>query len=138
MSKITRFSRISIFGSSLSASTVAQPEYSSDYIVDRSHFCPVAEAIASQKVSPYSATEQKLYFDFPDGKDTGVKLPVVRMHDVKDLAEISVAVRNETQNVKNTYNKELQAKKDKDYFNSLTSSSTVTATPSAPSAPSKE
>lgn len=134
---ITRFNRISIFGSTLNKKVkIKKPVYSEEYIIDRSHFCPVSEALASQKLSPFTASESELCFDFPDGRDNGMRLPAVRLHDVKDLAEVSVALRSETQIVENIYQSELVKAQDKEFYESLKNSSHIVPSSSASSAPS--
>lgn len=134
---ITRFKRISVFGSKLNDVKPLEPVYSEDYIIDRSHFCPVSEALASQKLSPFSGAVASVLFDFPDGRDNGMRLPAVRLHNVKDLAEVSVALRSETETVRQTYQSELSKAKDKEFYDSLKKESlTISAASSAPSAPS--
>lgn len=133
---LTRFNRISIFGSKLKSVEPVEPVYSDDYIIDRSHFCPVSEALASQKLSPFSPADSALLFDFPDGRDNGMRLPAVRLHNVKDLAEFSVALRSETETARQTYKSELLKAQDKEFYDSLKKSSQTVSTSPAPSAPS--
>lgn len=86
-----------------------------DYIVDDSHFVPMAEAVKNLKDSAVATSDviAKSY-DFVDGKDTGIKVPVDRLHDVKDIAELSVAVRNRSKDLnksleQESYNSKIQS-----------------------------
>lgn len=66
-------------------------------IADMSTFIPNSELM--RKASREGAMGKGLY-DFPNGKDNGMKVPVARMKGA-DIAEISEAVKEEQGKVKN-------------------------------------
>lgn len=61
----------------------------SPYVVDDSNFVPISEAIKQLSNQGLSNIETNSYYDFVDGRDTGIKVPINRTHDGKDIAEIS-------------------------------------------------
>lgn len=121
--KITRFFGISIFGSKLVDKTLKYDDIDSPYIVDKSKFCPMHEALSQLNANSALSSGDLAYYDFKDGKDTGAHIPVQRLHDVKDLAEMSVELRKMNNDLLDTYKKELQVAKDKDFIQSLVSGS---------------
>lgn len=66
-----------------------------DYIVDDSDFIPISEAIKNIHDNSIGADEINIYYDLPNGKDDGRKIPVNRRHDIKDVTEISEAILEE-------------------------------------------
>lgn len=67
-----------------------------EYCVDRSHFQPISEAV-KQLTAGQSAGGilPDVYYDFPNGRDTGMRVPVDRLHGISDITEISTAVREQ-------------------------------------------
>lgn len=93
MSKIMRLSGYNIQTKN-SVVEYKLPTYESGaYLVDDSSFCPMSEAVKQlSRTAPISADEQQMYYDFPDGKDNGMKVPVQRMPNVSDITEISNSI----------------------------------------------
>lgn len=58
-------------------------------LVDRSHFVPTVDLTAN---TGNLTASDRVYYDFPDGKDTGLKVP--RIIRGKDIAEVIVDARN--------------------------------------------
>lgn len=76
-------------------------------LVDRSHFVPTVDLTAN---TGNITVGDRAYFDFPDGKDTGLKTP--RISRGKDIAEIIVEARNSKMDVDKAI---ADAKSEKDY-----------------------
>lgn len=63
-------------------------------IVDRSAFVPTSEALKALKSGAVSPAIVQGFYDFPNGRDNGMKVPVDRSaRYTGDIAEMSVAVR---------------------------------------------
>lgn len=62
-----------------------------DSITDDSFFVPTAEALKTAS-GVLSEDEVRTYYDFPDGKDTGMVPPLARRKGV-DMAELSQDIR---------------------------------------------
>lgn len=76
-------------------------------LADRSHFVPTVDLTANTG----NITEgDRAYYDFPDGKDTGLKVP--RISRGKDIAEIIVEARECKSDVDKAIS---DAKSEKDY-----------------------
>lgn len=86
---------------------------SGEYVVDDSHFVPMSEAIHQLGVNASASNNAGLY-DFPDGKDTGIPLPISRKKGVT-LAEISMAINesnvkiSDAAKAQETYSKKIQS-----------------------------
>lgn len=93
---------------------VEQPEKDyGDYVVDDSSFVPMSEAVKRVTAGALSADQLKSMYDFSDGKDTGVKIPVDRSHRFSgDIAEVSELAHQAADDVKASLSK---AKDDYDY-----------------------
>lgn len=61
-------------------------------ITDKSHFIPMAESVKRLSVGPVSSDTIAVMYDFPDGKDTGMNVPIARKKGV-DIAEVSNEIR---------------------------------------------
>lgn len=59
------------------------------YIVDDSNFIPMSEAVKQLTSNVVSDSVNQQYYDFPDGKDTGISIPATRTKNCKDIAELS-------------------------------------------------
>lgn len=59
------------------------------YVVDDSCFIPTSEAIKQLGANSGAQTNLKQYYDFPDGEDNGMSVPITRTKSGKDIAEIS-------------------------------------------------
>lgn len=76
------------------------PEYvTGKYISDKSHFTPVSELAKSVVGQSIGKTDLARY-DFADGTDNGMTLPVARRRP--ELAELSVDVKRQQSKVKET------------------------------------
>lgn len=74
------------------------PEYvTGSYISDKSHFTPVSELAKSVVGQSIGKTDLARY-DFADGTDNGMAVPVARRRP--ELAEISVDIRRQQAEVK--------------------------------------
>lgn len=69
------------------------------YISDKSHFTPVSELAKSVVGQSIGKTDLSRY-DFADGTDNGMTLPVARRRP--ELAELSVDVKRQQAKVKDT------------------------------------
>lgn len=88
------------------------------YIVDDSCFCPMSEAIKQlSKVSPMTSDEIEMVYDFPNGKDTGKKVPVQRMPYSSDITEISNSIMEDINEITEKTIKAQKAVKAKADFN---------------------
>lgn len=115
--KIKRFQTInSLLGSKVVDYEI--PSYvKGKYIVDKSHFVPVAE-LAKSVVGQSIGKSDLSRYDFADGKDNGMSVPVARRRP--ELAEMSVDVRNQQKAVSE---KVEAAKRYSEYRKSVSSSS---------------
>ena len=76
-------------------------------LVDRSHFVPTVDLTAN---TGSITAGDRAYYDFPDGKDTGLKVP--RFARGKDIAEVIVEAREAKMDLDDSI---AEAKADKDY-----------------------
>lgn len=84
-----------------------------EYVVDDSSFFPMSEAVKRVTGGTLSSDQVKSMFDFKDGKDSGVKIPVDRSHRFSgDIAEVSELAHQAANDVKASLSK---AKDDYDY-----------------------
>lgn len=61
----------------------------SEYVVDDSCFIPMSEAIKQLGSNNIGSNDIKNFYDFPDGQDNGMEIPITRTKNGKDIAEIS-------------------------------------------------
>lgn len=115
---MTRFKTISFFPSDMTivdvdADLCASKDFG-DYVVDDSHFVPMSEAVKRVTGGTLSEAEIKTMYDFPNGKDTGEKVPVDRTHRMMngDIAEMSVEYKNAQRQAKESID---QAKEDYEF-----------------------
>ena len=66
----------------------------SDYVVDDSNFIPMSEAVKQLGTAQQSGDSLKSHYDFADGVDTGIEIPITRTKNGKDIAEISTDIMN--------------------------------------------
>lgn len=96
----------------------------SEYIVDDSSFVPMKEAIKQLSAIGSSSDSLKPYYDFKDGKDTGIEVPITRTKNGKDIAEISSHIMEKVGEI--TEDIELQKKSNKrkaDYMEQIKNAS---------------
>lgn len=99
------------------------PKYESgDYVVDDSCFIPMSEAIKQLSSNGGSSASDTLLYDFKDGKDNGMSVPATRTKQIKDIAEISTHISEQTE-IMSEKIKESKAhyKKVQDFENALAS-----------------
>lgn len=106
-----RFNTISFFPDDMecvavNADLCASKDYG-DYVVDDSHFVPMSEAVKRVTGGTLSEAEVKAMYDFPDGRDTGAKVPVDRTHRMMngDIAEMSVEYKYAQKQAKESLDK---------------------------------
>ncbi|QCS36759.1 hypothetical protein [Tortoise microvirus 2] len=68
------------------------PEEYDPSVTDKSYFIPLSESVKTVNPSVLSASEIESSFDFKDGVDSGMKIPVDRYKGL-DLAEVSQHTR---------------------------------------------
>lgn len=84
-------------------------------VADDSYFIPNSQAVARLSGGkPYSSDEVKMAYDFPDGKDTGLK--VTNRKKGRDLAEISTDIRIQQQELKKEVNSFIDSYKREVYL----------------------
>lgn len=60
----------------------------SEYVIDDSCFVPMSEAVKQLGLNPnYTGSNNKTMYDFPDGKDSGIEIPINRTKNGKDIAD---------------------------------------------------
>ena len=95
---------------------------SSEFVVDDSNFIPMSEAVKQLGSNNIGTDVKNNYYDFPDGKDTGISVPITRTKDGKDLAEISSDIMNKVNDMSNKLAAEREyQKKVKDFNDSVNS-----------------
>ena len=85
----------------------------SDYIVDDSSFVPMKEAIKQLSAVGVSSDSLKPYYDFQDGEDTGIEIPITRTKNGKDIAEISSHIMEQVDELSDKVNKAKEFEKFK-------------------------
>lgn len=68
-----------------------------DSITDKSAWRPDSATLES-RTRDYTFEETNMLYDFPDGKDNGMKVPVSRIKGL-DIAELSEAIKEEQKDV---------------------------------------
>lgn len=89
MRMVKRLTTVSLVDKSVSTDYVLPLYKTGDYVVDDSGFQPMSEAVKQlSKTAPLTSDQIAAAYDFPDGKDTGMKVPVERMPRTSDIVEI--------------------------------------------------
>lgn len=74
------------------------PKYKSGpYVVDDSCFIPMSEAIKQLGANGSGGSDETLLYDFPNGHDNGMAVPATRTKNIKDIAEISTHISEQTE-----------------------------------------
>ena len=82
-----------------------------DSLTDKSHFIPMSESVKRIKgMAPISGDTIKQMYDFPNGRDNGSQLPVGRKIG-HDIAELSTAIRQDSEYAKKELAKGAKNKK---------------------------
>lgn len=117
-----RFKSISIFGSTLEEVKIPTWNKPTKRFVDDSHFIPMSEAVKQlSKTSPLSNGVIETIYDFPDGKDTGMKPPVARLRP--DLAVLSQTVREQNKAHEKALKKAVEKATDERFYQELANTS---------------
>lgn len=87
------------------------------FIVDDSCFIPMSEAVKQLGVSGGAVDESQLHYDFADGNDTGIPIPISRQKNVKDIAEISSAIMDDVNKVTETLEETRKMQRKNKEFN---------------------
>lgn len=109
------------------------PQKVGPYVVDDSNFVPVSEAIKQlNKVAPLTDEEIKAAYDFPDGKDNGMSIPINRKNNIAlDVAEVSSSIMAKTEELSNKIAEEKnKAQRKADFEKRLSAIKTDSPTPS--------
>ncbi|QCS36790.1 hypothetical protein [Tortoise microvirus 104] len=87
-------------------------------IVDKSLFVPVSQQLKGLQNHGMTQDDMRNY-DFIDGKDTGDKIPITRTKGL-DMAELSTAIRDEQNSIKDAIDKAVQKEKARQALKSET------------------
>lgn len=97
MRMVKRLTTVSLVDKSVSTDYVLPLYKTGDYVVDDSGFQPMSEAVKQlSKTAPLTSDQIAAAYDFPDGKDTGMKVPVERMPRTSDIVEIVSGMQQES------------------------------------------
>lgn len=100
MRMVKRLTTVSLVDKSVSTDYVLPLYKNGDYVVDDSGFQPMSEAVKQlSKTAPLTSDQIAAAYDFPDGKDTGMKVPVERMPRTSDIVEIVSGMQQEAAEV---------------------------------------
>lgn len=105
-------------------------------VTDKTNYVSDSEAIKRltlQGSQPLTNPQLQAFYDFTDGKDTGMKLPITRLKGV-DIAEVSTEIKKETENIKDALEKE---QKKKALYDSLKDSTAASDSLSKNTVPSE-
>lgn len=92
------------------------------FIVDDSNFIPMSEAIKQLGVNGAGADDGTLAYDFIDGNDNGMPVPISRRKDIRDIAEISSEIMADVDKAAKTIEEvKTVQKKQKDFEKALAS-----------------
>lgn len=115
MSKVSRLDTLNHAIGNSEYSLPVTPD--SEYIVDDSSFVPMKEAIKQLSAVGSSSDSLKPYYDFQDGKDTGIEIPITRTKDGKDIAEISSHIMEKVGELTEDIESQKRSIKQKEEFN---------------------
>lgn len=118
-----RFKNISLFGSSL-YDYEPPKQKNGPFIVDDSSFIPMSEAVKQlSRTNPLGTGYIEGAYDFPDGIDTGMHVPVARMRP--ELPELSQEAYAQNKQLRKDVAKAQKIAKDKQFYEQLKQSHTV-------------
>lgn len=84
------------------------------YCIDDSKFCPTAEALKNINGTPLTDEQIANSYDFPNGKDNGMSLPIGRGR-FNDITELASEVQKNNANLSNSFNEFKEETKRKEY-----------------------
>lgn len=97
------------------------------YVVDDSNFVPMAEAVRQLGANNVGSVDVKSCYDFVDGADNGMEIPLGRRKDCKDIAEISANIMKQveetTEHIRNEKDYQNRKKSFEKSLNSIKSDS---------------
>lgn len=100
MRMVKRLTTVSLVDKSVSTDYVLPVYKTGNYVVDDSGFQPMSEAVKQlSRTAPLSSDQIAAAYDFPDGRDTGMKVPVERMPRTSDIVEIVSGMQQEAAEV---------------------------------------
>lgn len=82
------------------------------YMIDDSKFCPTSEALKNINGAPLTDKQIAASYDFPDGKDNGMSLPIGRGR-FNDITELTAEIRKTDTSLKNQFNEFSESEKRK-------------------------
>lgn len=110
MIKVKRLSTIDVLHGSSVCDYELPTNKRGSYIVDDSHFCPMSEAVKQLANSrPLTDEEIAQCYDFTNGFDNGMQIPVQRMAGIADITEMTEAITSQARDIA----KKLEVAKDK-------------------------
>lgn len=115
MSKVSRLDTLNHAIGNYEYSLPVTPD--SEYVVDDSSFVPMKEAIKQLSTVGSSIDSLRPYYDFQDGKDTGIEIPINRTKDGKDIAEISSHIMEKVGEITEDIENQKRSIKQKEEFN---------------------
>ena len=69
------------------------------YVIDDSSFVPMSEAVKQLGHVNSDGSDYSGYYDFADGEDTGIEIPITRTKQGQDIAEISNHIMNKVNDI---------------------------------------
>lgn len=90
------------------------------YIVDDSHFCPMSEAVKQLANSrPLTDEEISACYDFTNGMDNGMQIPITRLAGIADITEMTGNITAQTREIAEKLQKARDKKAYQDQLNSI-------------------
>lgn len=130
--KVKRLSTISLVCQNKIVDSELPSTPDSKFIVDDSHFCPMSEAVKQlSKITPVTADEVQMYYDFPSGRDNGKQVPFERSASYSDITELSNSIIEDTKNMAETMEKERKKQERSAQLNNILNKSDSSSTPPA-------
>lgn len=98
-----KFDTINTFDKLSQIDVIEKSQYfTAPYIVDDSKFSPISEALANINGQTLSDSQIAQSYDFPDGKDNGMTLPIGRGR-FADIVDLSSEISKDSANLKEDY-----------------------------------
>lgn len=105
-------------------------QITNEYLIDDSCFIPMSEAVKQLGVNSSSQTNVNSLYDFPNGKDDGSPIPFTRQRAYNDIAELSNAITDKMNEIKEDIEVQTKLQKTKeDFENRLKSIDSSSNTP---------
>lgn len=105
-------------------------QVNNDYLIDDSCFIPMSEAVKQLGLNSSGQTNINALYDFSDGKDDGSSVPFTRQRAYQDIAELSTAITDKMNEIKEDIEVQSKLQKTKqDFENRLKSIDNSSSTP---------